>query len=352
MGRGIERTPIFRNDDDRIDFVTRMAALCRDGQWGVYAWAFMPNHSHLVVRTGRPPLSQSMQQLLTGYVVNVNRRHKRYGHLFQNRYRSVICEEDPYLLELTRYIQLNPIRSGLVQGMGALRSYPWTGHSAILGRVNRDWQDTATVLAYFGHRRQDAAKHYAAFVSAGIPAGRRPELVGGGLVRSLGGWAQVLSLRRKGSRVAADARILGSGDFVDRLLADAAPREKETLRLARKVVGLPTLGRMISNREGVPGSEWRSGIRMRGVVRVRTQEQRRNPEQDVLALLDAVILPRMTRQIHGGSDEREDRLGRYLTWDAPSRYALYFGRPNLLDSFRQEPMPRPRRSSRAVSAFP
>jgi REP element-mobilizing transposase RayT len=196
MGRGIERTPIFRNDDDRTDFVTRMAALCRDGQWGVYAWAFMPNHSHLVVRTGRPPLSQSMQQLLTGYVVNVNRRHKRYGHLFQNRYRSVICEEDPYLLELTRYIQLNPIRSGLVQGMGALRSYPWTGHSAILGRVNRDWQDTATVLAYFGHRRQDAAKHYAAFVSAGIPAGRRPELVGGGLVRSLGGWAQVLSLRR------------------------------------------------------------------------------------------------------------------------------------------------------------
>jgi hypothetical protein len=153
--------------------------------------------------------------------------------------------------------------------MRQLRSYPWTGHAALVGRVRRDWQDTAAVLAHFGPRRKAASARYAEFVGAGLPAGRRPELVGGGLIRSLGGWAQVLSLRRKGSRVAADARILGSGAFVDRLLADAATREKETLRLARKVVDLPIVARRLSHRGGVSESELRSGNRRRAVVRAR-----------------------------------------------------------------------------------
>jgi len=81
MGRGIERAKIFQSDSDWADFVARVAALGRDGHWVVYAWALMPNHFHLLVRTGQRPLFQSMKELLTGYVVNFNRRHKRYGHL-------------------------------------------------------------------------------------------------------------------------------------------------------------------------------------------------------------------------------------------------------------------------------
>jgi hypothetical protein len=83
MGRGIERMKLFQSDDDRADFVARMAVLARDGHWVVYAWALMPNHFHLVVRTGQRPLFQSMRKLLTGYVVKFNRRHERIGHLFQ-----------------------------------------------------------------------------------------------------------------------------------------------------------------------------------------------------------------------------------------------------------------------------
>ena len=98
----MERTKIFPTDTDRTDFAERLAALCQQGHLVVYAWALMPNHFHLLVRTGTRPLAQSMKQLLTGYVVNFNRRHKRYGHLFQNRYKSIVVEEDPYLLELTR----------------------------------------------------------------------------------------------------------------------------------------------------------------------------------------------------------------------------------------------------------
>jgi REP element-mobilizing transposase RayT len=269
MGRGIERTPIFREDTDRADFVARLAALCREGHLVVYAWALMPNHFHLLVRTGQSPLFRSMKKLLTGYVVNFNRRHKRVGHLFQNRYKSIICEADRYLLELTRYLHLNPLRGGLVQGLGALRRYPWTGHAALMGWVDRDWQDTSTVLASFGRPRTRAVQRYEAFVREGIPQGRRADLGGGGLLRSLGGWSQVLALRRKGLRVPADARILGSGEFTEHLLAEAARHDKETLRLARKVMALAPLARKVSAEAGVTERELRSGSRRPSIVRAR-----------------------------------------------------------------------------------
>src|SRR3990167_4570853 len=236
MGRGLERRKLFQDDTDRDDFVSRLAALCRDGQWSVYAWALMPNHFHLLVRTGQDPLSQSMKKLLTGYVVNFNRRHKRYGHLFQNRYKSIICEEDPYLLELTRYVHLNPVRGGILNRLSELRRYPWTGHSAIMGGVERVWQDTAAILSYFGRKRKQAIERYEDFVREGISQGRRPELVGGGLIRSLGGWSQVLSLRRKGGRVASDERILGSGEFIEQLLNERSEEHTSELQSQSNLV--------------------------------------------------------------------------------------------------------------------
>jgi putative transposase len=88
MARGIQRRAIFRNDQDRDDFVDRLAGLVQDTALSVYAWALIPDHFHLVVRTDRRPLSRSMRSLLTGYAVAFNRRHGRSGHLFQNRYTS------------------------------------------------------------------------------------------------------------------------------------------------------------------------------------------------------------------------------------------------------------------------
>ena len=269
MGRGIEKTTIFRKEEDRVDFLNRVALLCQEETWKVYAFALMANHFHLLIRTGRQSLSYSMRKLLTGYVVNFNRRHKRYGHLFQNRYKSIICEDDPYILELTRYIHLNPLRAGIVRGMGELNRYMWTGHSAIVGRVERKWQDVETVLAYFGRRRKKAVIGYKQFVREGIGQGRRPELVGGGLIRSMGGWAQVVSLRRKGMQSAYDDRILGSSDFVSGLLREAEAKEKETLRLSLKVTDLDSLAKEILKREGVKETELRSGSRRAEVVRAR-----------------------------------------------------------------------------------
>ena len=113
MGRGIDGIKIFRSKNDCEDFLSRLENLCEKKALRIYAWALMDNHFHLLVRTGKYPLSDSMRKVLTGYVVNYNRRHERYGHLFQNRYKSILCEDDPYLLELTRYIHLNPLGQGL-----------------------------------------------------------------------------------------------------------------------------------------------------------------------------------------------------------------------------------------------
>lgn len=269
IARGIERAKIFRDESDREDFLGRLGDLSQTGAFRVYAWALLPNHFHLLVRTGRQPLARSMRKLLTGYVVNFNRRHKRVGHLFQNRYKSILCEEEPYLLELTRYIHLNPLRAGLVASLANLTEHRWTGHAVILGRVQRAWQDTETILAYFGKRRKEAAERYAAFVREGLPQGRRPDLVGGGLVRSAGGWSEVLALRRKGLRVASDARILGSGEFMEGLLAEAEARVKETLRLSAKVSDLGSLVRGIAAHTRVTESELRSGSRTRRIGKAR-----------------------------------------------------------------------------------
>jgi len=269
MGRGIDGIKIFSNKRDREDFLERLADLCRADALSVYAWALMGNHYHLLLRTGNQQLSNSMRKLLTGYVVNYNRRHKRYGHLFQNRYKSIICEDDPYLLELTRYIHLNPLRAGIVKDLKELKGYKWCGHSSIMGMIKREWQDTDTVLAYFGKRRKRAIERYDEFVGRGIEVGSRPELIGGGLIRSLGGWSQVLSLRRVGSKIFSDERILGSSEFVKDVIADADEKAKETLRLTLKISDLPSLALKVCEGEGVDEAELRSGLRKGEVVKSR-----------------------------------------------------------------------------------
>ena len=228
MVRGIERTAIFRDDADRTDFVTRLAALAEQGAWAVFAWALLPNHAHLLVRTGTRPLARSMRSLLTGYASAFNRRHHRVGHLFQNRYKSIVVEEERYLLELVRYLHLNPLRAKIVPDLRTLGRHPWTGHSALLGTIPRPWQETATILAQFGPTRRRAIHAYGTFVAAGFSQGRRPELQGGGLLRSHGGWAAVQALRRGREAYLGDERVLGSSDFVaalqGRAEAATAPR--------------------------------------------------------------------------------------------------------------------------------
>lgn len=242
MGRGIEKKKIFLTDQDREDFVSRLEELVRQKALKIYAWALLPNHFHLLCKTQNYPLSSSMRKLLTGYAVNFNKRHKRVGHLFQNRYKSIICQEDRYLKELVRYIHLNPLRTKTVKSLAELNRYPWSGHSALLGKRKRDWQDTEYVLSYFGLGTTGIQK-YLEFVREGIPMGKRPDLVGGGLRRSTAPWSTVVPKKGRKEKPLSDERILGDGDFVEEILSRMDTFDRETLRLPPLSQGFDPLGK-------------------------------------------------------------------------------------------------------------
>ena len=199
----------------------RLGAILQQTNTACYGWALIPNHLHLLLKTGEVPLSTVMRRLLTGHAVSFNRRHRRWGHLFQNRYKSILCQEDSYLLELTRYIHLNPLRAGLVKSLRELDRYKYGGHSVIMGRGEIDWQDTGYVLRLFGTKLSEAKRHYRRFVEKGIAQGKRPELTGGGLVRSAGGWAALKTLQKAKIYVKGDERILGDNEFVEQSLKEA-----------------------------------------------------------------------------------------------------------------------------------
>ena len=147
--RGIERRKIFRSDYDRSNFINRLKKLIPETQTDCFAWALIPNHAHLLLRTGSIPISVLMSRLLTGYAVWFNKKYRRHGQLFQNRYKSIVCQEDVYLKELVRYIHLNPVRAGIVPGLKELNSYPFCGHSSVTGKCRRSWQDVDYVRGYW-----------------------------------------------------------------------------------------------------------------------------------------------------------------------------------------------------------
>ena len=225
---------------------------------------------------------------MTGYAVTFNKRHKRIGHLFQNRYKSVVCEEDPYLLELMRYIHMNPSRAGLVKDLKELDKYPWCGHTAILGKKKNPLippdkpkkkkkpskqeeslaeKTTEDVLLHFGDTKGVARRRYREFVKNGIEQGKRPELQGGGLVRSAGGHKSDLLGRKKEEREKGDERILGSGDFVTGILKKAG--ESFEMQSEEKL-SLDLIIDTVTKHMGVTVEDLKSSSRKRKVVHARS----------------------------------------------------------------------------------
>ncbi len=151
--RGIERGNIVRDDTDRKTFLDRMGQQARGSGTCIYAFALMTNHVHILLKSGPDGISTFMRRLLSGYAQYFNRRHTRVGHLFQNRYKSIICEEESYFDKLVAYIHLNPLRAGLVESLEELARYPWSGHAVLLNRVRYDWMDRDYVLQFSVRRK-------------------------------------------------------------------------------------------------------------------------------------------------------------------------------------------------------
>jgi len=224
--RGIERGKIFIDDTDRSRFVERLSALLVETDTDCFAWALIPNHFHLLLRPNRIELKQFMRRLLTGYAVNFNIRHNRAGHVFQNRYKSIVCEEETYLLELVRYIHLNPLRAKLVPNLTALNVYPWCGHSVVMGMHKRPGQVVEDILLRFGDTLEKSRQGYYQYIQDGVHQGKRDDLVGGGKKRS-----NTMLTEPQEEGVVSDERVLGSEDFVEQLRSEKSLQQKMAMGL-------------------------------------------------------------------------------------------------------------------------
>jgi len=304
MIRGIERRRIVDDEEDRKDFVRRLGKLASETSTSIYAWALMSNHAHILLSSGPQGVAKFMRRFLTGYAVSYNLRHGRHGHLFQNRYKSIVCDGDNYFTELVRYIHLNPLRVELVGDLKELERYPYCGHGVILGEVKNEWQDRESVLALFGSREGDAKGAYRRFVQEGVALGRRPELVGGGLVRSLGGWSEVKSQRRRGESELSDERILGSGDFVERIMREAEALTQRQHAVKGRGREAERLIAEACKKHQVSITELRSGSRRGKIPAVRAGVARRLVEDY------GITIAEVARQVGVSTSAISKSLGR------------------------------------------
>jgi putative transposase len=218
MARGIDGTRLFRTRKDYLKFIDILSdILVSAGDTFIMAWALMPNHFHLLIFMDKTPLSNIMSRLLTKYALYFNKRHGRKGHLFQNRYKSIVCQKDQYLLQLVKYIHLNPLKAKIVPSLRDLDEYEFTGHKALLGKTTHPWQETAEVLKYFS----SDALEYRRFIEDGILGSCEFSLDGGGIFKSIkAGGDSLESFQRshQNHKERFDERILGKGDFVEDVL--------------------------------------------------------------------------------------------------------------------------------------
>lgn len=207
--RGIEKRFIFQDHWDKQAFVDRLGRLLIETKTACFAWCLMDNHFHLLLRTGDIPLGKLMNRLLSGHGVYFNKRHDRVGHLFQNRYKSFVCQEESYLLTLIRYIHLNPLRANIVTNMRNLSTYLYCGHSALIGKAIYRWQAVDEVLSFFGHTKNSAIKSYMSFLAdhdnnkTNVYPSRKMQNISKDKV--------------------FDQRVLGDSDFTETLIAGLEP---------------------------------------------------------------------------------------------------------------------------------
>ena len=170
--RGIRAAAIYRDDSDRLAWLQILADVCSHFDFAVHSFCQMGNHYHLMLETKNGGLSRGMRALNGNYSQYFNRRHALYGHVFQGRYKAILVQRDSYLLELARYIVLNPVRAQLVDRPG---DWPWSSYRLMTEATpSPAWLDTQWLLARFAPDKADAINRYREFVTAGIGSSTRP----------------------------------------------------------------------------------------------------------------------------------------------------------------------------------
>lgn len=212
IARGNQRQKVFLDDGDFVRYLKYMAETFKDHDFVLHAYCLMTNHVHLLVRQNSPfPLSRAMQRLQSAYTIFFNCKHHRSGHLFQGRYKSILVDEDRYLIELVRYIHLNPRRAKMEAVLG---KYHWSSHKQYLGK-ERDLLapvDTDMVLSFFSKYKTIARDKYRKFMSEGIDQGHREDLY---------------DLR--------SGRILGNEEFEGAVFKESGSKLKPSLKVVKTI---------------------------------------------------------------------------------------------------------------------
>lgn len=163
--RGDRQEDIYLDDDDRELWLSVFAETCDRYNWRCHAWVQMTNHYHLLIETIDGNLSRGMRHLNGVYTQKHNVRHKRVGHLYQGRYKAILVDRESYLLEVSRYVVLNPLRAKMIDH---LSDWKWSSYRSMIGNASvAVWLETDWILRHFGRKRKQAIKSYVEFVNAG-----------------------------------------------------------------------------------------------------------------------------------------------------------------------------------------
>ncbi len=164
--RGNRRELIYEGDEDRSLWLETLSRVCARHNWRVHAYCLMDNHYHVVIEIAEGNLSKGMRQLNGVYTQAFNRRHNRVGHIFQGRYKAILVEKEAYLLELVRYVVLNPMRAHMIKNID---NWPWSSYLATTGKRDApEWLEVDWLLSHFGKQRKKAREKYTDFIRAGI----------------------------------------------------------------------------------------------------------------------------------------------------------------------------------------
>ncbi|MFQ5847786.1 MAG: transposase [Candidatus Methylomirabilales bacterium] len=223
ISRGNQGQAIFKSDHDRQTCLRLLAETWRGHAFRLYAFVLMGNHIHLVLEVGASPLAKIMQTLQYRHTRYFNKTYQTRGHLFQGRYKAILCDKDAYLLELVRYVHLNPVRAKLVKRP---EQYPWSSHGAYLGQAALAYVETEGVLGQFGGARGEAVRRYAAYIHETLDQGHRQDLYTVIDQRFLGGEEFVAAMRMPNPS-------LGTAPIVEVPLGEIGKAVCERLGLAR-----------------------------------------------------------------------------------------------------------------------
>lgn len=252
ISRGIERRELFYKEEDYLDFTARLSTWLAQTGAKCLAWCLMPNHFHLLVLRGDRPLSERMHHVMTGYAVSFNLRHQRAGHLFQNRYKAMICSMDEYFMELVPYIHLNPLRANLVKDLAGLEGYKWCGHRAAMGGGKDGVLQRDILLARFGDTEPEAVRKYLSAMVEKAESMTGRDMSGAGMPRDFGGEA-----------ASFDQRVLGGSDFLESVLRAAGEK------MGRVKKGREEVLAAVEAATGVSRSDIMRRTRERGPARAR-----------------------------------------------------------------------------------